>query len=313
MATTTPDALSADAPRRQRGLWSDAWQRLISSATGRIGLGITLFLLAIAIFVPVAMPYDPSTDLNIGRRLVQPSWLMSQAERDDREVGRWELPFGTDEIGRDLFIRVLHGTRISLSAGFIAVSISVIFGSLLGLIAGFVGGMVDMLAVWVMDIMLAFPSILLAIVVVTILGPGLFNTLLAVALVEIPVFGRIARSTVLSIREQEYVTAARATGVPGGRILFRHVLPNSISPMMVQATLSIATAIINIAALGFLGLGAEPPLPEWGTMLEAGRDYVGQGKWWYTTFPGLAIMLTVLGFNLLGDGLRDALDPRLKR
>jgi peptide/nickel transport system permease protein len=175
-----------------------------------------------------------------------------------------------------------------------------------------------MLAVAIMDIMLAFPSILMAIVIATILqerplfGDPLFNTVLAVAVVEIPVFGRIARSTVLTIREQEYILAARATGVSAPRTLLRHVLPNSISPMLVQATLSIATAIISIAALGFLGLGAQPPDPEWGTMLSTGRDYVGQGKWWYTTFPGLAIMLTVLGFNLLGDGLRDALDPRLK-
>ncbi|NJK80246.1 MAG: ABC transporter permease [Chloroflexaceae bacterium] len=312
--TTTPNAapLSGSTMRR-RTLWGDAWRRLIDSTAGRLGLGISLFLIVLAIFVPIVMPYDPGRDRNLRLRLVEPSWAMTAEDRTDDELGLWSLPFGADELGRDLFIRVLHGAPISLSAGFAAVSISVLVGSLLGLLAGFIGGWVDTVAVWIMDILLAFPSILLAIVIVTILGPGLFNALLAVSIVEIPVFGRIARSTVLSIRSQEYITSARAVGVPGPRILFRHVLPNSLSPMLVQATLSIATAIINIAALGFLGLGAEPPTPEWGTMLESGRDYVGQGKWWYTTFPGLSIMLTVLGFNLLGDGLRDALDPRLQR
>ncbi len=314
MATITPpDALAAGSLRRQRSLWSDAWQRLLSSAAGRIGLAISLFLVLLAVCIPLILPYNPTRDRNLRLRLSEPAWTMDEAKREQKNVGPWDIPFGTDELGRDLFVRVLHGTRISLAVGFIAVSFSVVFGSLLGLIAGFVGGWVDMLAVWIMDIMLAFPSILLAIVIVTILGPGLLNTLLAVAIVEIPLFGRITRSTVLSIREQEYITAARATGVSSLRILFRHVLPNSISPMLVQATLSVATAIINIAALGFLGLGAQPPEPEWGTMLSTGREYVGQGKWWYTAFPGMAIMLTVLGFNLLGDGLRDALDPRLRR
>jgi peptide/nickel transport system permease protein len=313
MTAITPDARQLETLRPQRSLWQDAWQRLLSSVAGRIGLGITLFLVALALLTPLVSPYDPATDRNLRLRLAEPGWLMSQETREQKDLGQWGLLFGADELGRDIFMRVLHGTRISLTAGFAAVFISVIFGSLLGLLAGFLGGWFDTIAVWMMDIMLAFPSILLAIVVVTILGNGLFNALLAVAIVEIPIFGRIARSTVLSIREQEYITAARATGVPPLRILLRHVLPNSLSPMLVQATLSIATAIINIAALGFLGLGAQPPEPEWGTMLATGREYIGQGKWWYTTFPGMAIMLTVLGFNLLGDGLRDALDPRLKR
>jgi peptide/nickel transport system permease protein len=312
-APTAPDLAGLTLSRKPRSLWSDTWQRLISSTPGRIGLVVTLLLILTALLAPIVMPYNPARDRNLRARLAQPSWLMSAEELEQKQLGRWDLIFGADDLGRDLFTRVIHGSRISLAVGFFSVSLAVFFGSLLGLIAGFIGGKIDMVAVWVMDIMLAFPSILLAIAIVSIRGPGLLNSMLAVAIVEIPVFARIARSTVLSIREQEYVTAARALGIPSSRTLFRHVLPNSLAPMMVQATLAIATAIISIAALGFLGLGAQPPLPEWGTMLSGARNFVGQGKWWYPTFPGLAIMLTVLGFNLLGDGLRDALDPRLKR
>jgi peptide/nickel transport system permease protein len=311
--TTTPGTVERTVTRRQRSLWGDAWRRLLASTPGRIGLILTVLLIAVAVVTPLVSPYDPSRDRNLGLRLAPPSWTMSAQELEQEGIGRWDLLFGADDLGRDLFTRVLHGARISLAVGTLAVVLAVVFGSLLGLVAGFVGGKLDLVAVWIMDIMLAFPSILLAIAIVSIRGPGLFNSMLAVAIVEIPQFGRIARATVLAIREQEYVSAARALGVPAHRTLFRHVLPNSLAPMMVQATLAIATAIISIAALGFLGLGAQPPQPEWGTMLSGARTYVGQGKWWYPTFPGLAIMLTVLAFNLLGDGVRDALDPRLKR
>jgi peptide/nickel transport system permease protein len=314
MAATTaaPKTAVPQPGRRQRSLWGDAWRRLIGSATGRIGLGITLLLVLAAVFIPLLMPYNATTDRNLRLRLTDPSWALSPEQRAQKRVTTWQLPFGTDDLGRNLFVRVLHGARISLSVGLFSVALAVVFGTALGLLAGFVGGWIDTLAVWLMDIMLAFPSILLAIAIVSIRGPGLFNTLIAVGIVEIPIFGRIVRGTVLSIREQEYVTAARATGVPQLGLVMRHVLPNSLAPMMVQATLSIATAIISIAALGFLGLGAQPPDPEWGTMLSGARNFVGQGKWWYAAFPGVAIMLTVLGFNLLGDGLRDALDPRIR-
>ncbi|MBK9712540.1 MAG: ABC transporter permease [Kouleothrix sp.] len=299
MATvSSPSATAFQPERRQRSLWGDAWQRLISSATGRIGLAISIFLILLAIFVPILSPYDASRDRKLADRLKPPSAT---------------YVFGTDELGRDIFRRVLHGARISITVGFVAVSLAVLLGSVLGLIAGFIGGWFDMIAVWLMDLMLAFPSTLLAIAIVAVLGADLRNTMIAVSIVEIPIFGRIARSAVIATRNNEYVTAAQTVGASQWRILFRHILPNSITPMMVQATLSIATAIISAAALGFLGLGVRPPAPEWGTMLSTARDYVGQGKWWYSTFPGLAIMLTVLGFNLLGDGLRDALDPRLRR
>jgi peptide/nickel transport system permease protein len=336
-ATSAPASVTLELRRPQRSLWGDAWRRLITSVNGRVGLAICLFLIAIAVIVPLAQPYDPTADRNLRARLQPPSWQLSAAQRSDKKVTTWTHPFGTDELGRDLFVRVLHGAPISLTVGLVAVAVSVIFGSLLGLIAGFVGGWFDTIAVWVMDILLAFPSILLAIAITSasnspdsfstrlanliaaipgfrnIIDPQLFNALIAVSIVEIPVFGRIARATVFSIRNQEYITAATALGISGPRKLFRHILPNSLAPMMVQATLSIATAIISVAALGFLGLGARPPRPEWGTMLSTARDYVGQGQWWYATFPGLAIMLTVLGFNLLGDALRDALDPRLQK
>ncbi len=298
MATVTRPTTMPEISRPERNLWSDAWKRLISSSTGRIGLVLSTFLILLAVLVPVVWPYNPVGDRNLKDRLKPPS------------AQYW---FGTDELGRDIFKRVLHGARISITVGFFAVSLAVVIGSLLGLIAGYLGGWVDMIAVWVMDILLAFPSTLLAIAIVSVLGTDLRNTMLAVTIVEIPIFGRIARSAVLATRSQEYVTAAQTVGATPMRILFRHVLPNSITPMLVQATLGIATAIIAAAALGFLGLGVQPPKPEWGTMLSSARDYVGQGKWWYPTFPGLAIMLTVLGFNLLGDGLRDALDPRLRK
>jgi peptide/nickel transport system permease protein len=193
-----------------------------------------------------------------------------------------------------------------------AVSLAVVIGTLLGLISGFAGKSLDLVIMFLMDILLAFPGLLLAIAVVALIGPGLFNSMLAISVVSIPVYARIARSTVLSLKEQEFVTAARCVGARSSRILFQHVFPNSLSPILVQGTLGIATAILEIAALGFLGLGQQPPYPEWGAMLADSVKYLTSGAWWVLLFPGFAIMLTVLGFNLLGDGLRDALDPRLR-
>jgi peptide/nickel transport system permease protein len=338
MAIATKTAPTrVETERRQRSLWGDAWRRLLSSSAGRVGLVMSGLLVLLALSIQLLMPYNPARDRNLRMRLQPPSLQMDAATLERFDQTRWSLPFGSDELGRNLFVRVLHGAPISLTVGLVSVFVAVVFGTLLGLTAGYVSGWFDTIAVWIMDIMLAFPSILLAIAITSVASgpdsvttqifnvlakvPGfgqiidqyLFNAMLAVGIVEIPIFGRIARATVISLRNQEFVTAARATGVPGRRILFRHVLPNSLAPLLVQATLSMATAIISVAALGFLGLGARPPRPEWGTMLAGARDYVAQGKWWYPAFPGLAIILTVVGFNLLGDGLRDALDPRLKK
>lgn len=338
MATATDTASPAiQGERRQRSLWRDAWQRLISSSTGRIGLVMSVLLILLALLINVIYPYDPAGDRNLRARLQPPSMLMDQATRDRLEIGTWSAPFGFDELGRNLFVRVLHGSPISLTVGIVVTLFAVIVGSLMGLLAGYVGRWLDTVTVWIIDIVLAFPPIILAIAITTAAtGPDtlstrlfnqlaqvpglgraldqrLFNAMLAIGIVEIPIFARIARATVISLRNQEFVTAARAIGTPGSRILFRHILPNSLAPLLVQATLSMATAIISVAALGFLGLGAQPPRPEWGSMLSGARDYVIQGVWWYPAFPGLAIIITVLSFNLLGDGLRDALDPRLRK
>ena len=208
--------------------------------------------------------------------------------------------------------RIAHGAQASLGVGIGAVLIAVIIGTVLGLVSGYVGRSLDLGLMFGMDILLSFPGLLLAIAVVALIGPGLRNSLLAISIVSIPIYARIARSTVLSLKQQEFITAAHAVGAQGGRILSRHVFPNSLSPILVTATLGIAAAILETAALGFLGLGQQPPYPEWGAMLADSVKYLTSGAWWVLLFPGLMIMLTVLGFNLLGDGLRDALDPRLR-
>ncbi len=283
--------------RAPRSLWRDAWRRLISNRLANVGMAIAVFFLFLAVFIPVAFPYNAKTDSDLVSQLLEPS------------ADHW---MGTDEQGRDVLVRVANGARPSLGVGLGAVSIAVLIGTLLGLVSGFAGKTIDLVIMFLMDILLAFPGLLLAIAVVALLGPGLINSMMAISVVSIPVYARIARSTVLSLKEQEFVTAARCVGAPSPRILFHHVFPNSLSPILVQGTLGIASAILEIAALGFLGLGQQPPYPEWGAMLADSVKYLTSGSWWVLLFPGLAIMLTVLGFNLLGDGLRDALDPRLR-
>lgn len=275
--------------------WKEAWCSFRKSKAALVGLGIVLCFILLALFSPSIAPQGIN-DQNLTLRLLPPS------------SEHW---FGTDDFGRDIFSRVVIGARISLAIGFFSVCLSIIAGCFLGIIAGYYGRWIDTIISRVFDIMLAFPSILLAIAIVAVLGPSLQNALLAIAIVNVPSFGRLIRAKVLSVKEEEYIVAAKAIGMKDTRILWQHILPNSFSPVIVQGTLAVATAIIEAAALGFLGLGAEPPLPEWGKMLSDARVYLMNAPW-TMIFPGLAIMLTVLGFNLTGDGLRDALDPKMK-
>ena len=315
-AATTGSQANADEVR-SRSLLQDSLRRFFRNPTGVVGLVIVLFFVLMSLLAPILRPYDATTDRNLRLRLSPPSWTLSPAERtelgDDAnmEIGRWTLPFGTDENGRDLLVRVWHGGRISLRIGIAAVAISSIIGVLLGLFAGYVGGRVDLVVVWLMDILQAFPGILLAIAIVATLGPSLTNALIAISITQIPSYVRITRSVVLGLRGSEYVQAAKALGSGGPRIVFGHIFPNSLSPIMVQLTLSIGSVILEVAALGFLGLGAQPPNPEWGVMIRDGYRQFSRAPW-MSIFPGLAIFLSVVGFNLLGDAIRDVLDPRLK-
>ncbi len=273
----------------------NALQRFFRHPTGVVGLSIIGFFIVISLLAPVLRPYDAARDRNLRARLNPPS------------AEHW---FGTDELGRDMFTRVWHGGRISLRVGLVAVAIAVVIGTLLGLVAGYVGGRIDMAIVWLVDILMAFPGILLAIAIVAVLGPSLTNAMIAISVTQIPRYARIIRSVVLSLRESEYVQAARALGSSPVRIVAQHILPNSLSPLVVQLTLSIGVAILDVAALGFLGLGAQPPNPEWGLMIRDGFAQFLRAPW-MSIFPGLAIYLSVVGFNLLGDAIRDVFDPRL--
>jgi peptide/nickel transport system permease protein len=273
----------------------EAWKSFKKNKFALAGAGIVVFFIIIAILAPVIAPYGVNEQV-LSNRNAPPS------------ADHW---FGTDDFGRDILSRVMFGARISLWVGFVAVTGSIVIGCFLGIIAGYYGRWIDTLISRIFDIMLAFPSILLAIAVVAVLGPSLQNALIAIALINVPNFGRLIRSKVLSVKQEEYIMAAKAIGMSDARILFHHVLPNSLAPIIVQGTLAVATAIIEAAALGFLGMGAQPPEPEWGKMLADSRQYIIQAPW-TVLFPGVAIMLTVLGFNLMGDGLRDALDPRMK-
>lgn len=280
------------------GPWKVAWRSFRKSKSALIGTAVVAFFILLAVFGPLIAPEGINE-----QKLQDPSLRLAPPSSD-----YW---FGTDDFGRDIFSRVVYGARISLAVGFLSVILSIVAGSFLGIIAGYYGRFLDTVISRIFDIMLAFPSILLAIAIVSILGPSLQNALIAIAIINIPNFGRLIRSKVLSVKEEEYIVAAKAIGMKDSRILWRHVLPNSFSPVIVQGTLAVATAIIEAAALSFLGLGAEAPQPEWGKMLSDARVHLMSAPW-TMIFPGLAIMLTVLGFNLMGDGLRDALDPKMK-
>jgi peptide/nickel transport system permease protein len=273
----------------------EALRELKKNKTALVGLVLIGFLILLALVGPLISPYNPLAPDPINR-LKGPSW---------------SHPFGTDSLGRDIISRVIYGSRISMIIGLIAVSISLLPGTFLGLLSGFYGKKVDETIMRLMDIMLAFPAILLAIFITAILGPSLLNTMIAVGIVYIPHYARIVRSSVLALKEQEFIEAVRSLGGRNLRIIGLHILPNSIPPIIIYATLGMGTAVLQAAALGFLGLGAQPPTPEWGAMLSEGRQYI-QNAPHVAAFPGLAIFTLVLGFNLFGDGLRDILDPSLR-
>ncbi len=288
-------AAGGSVARAHRGLWLDVLARLLRNRAAVAGGVVFLLLVLVALAAPLLAPYDP-VKLNPVDSLLPPGQ---------------PYVFGTDSFGRDVLSRVIFGAQTSLVMGLVAVAISVTSGSVLGLIAGYYRGTVDILVMRLADVMLAFPGILLALVVIAVLGPNLVSAMIAVGISAMPVYLRVVRGSVLSVREREYVEAARVLGARDARILARHIFPNVLAPVIVLATLGIPNAIIAGAALSFLGLGVKPPTPDWGAMLAQGRDFLSTA-WWLSTFPGLAIVITVLSINLLGDGLRDALDPRLK-
>ena len=292
-------------------LWQITWRRLFRRRSAVVGIGILVALILIAIAAPLIAPYDPIKSM-LDIKPPEPAkvreapciHLLGCPEDKPQHIA------GLDGNIRDEFSRLIYGTRVSLMVGFSTVTFAIIIGTILGAISGYTGGWVDNAIMRFMDVLLAFPSLLLAIAIVTVLGPGLVNALLAISIVSIPAYARVVRASVLSVREMEYVNATRALGGNTYEILFKRILPNALTPLIVQGTLGIATAILDAAALSFLGLGAQPPTPEWGFMLSEERNQVFTAP--HLVFlPGAAIALTVLAFNLLGDGLRDALDPRL--
>ncbi|MBC8254412.1 MAG: ABC transporter permease [Ardenticatenia bacterium] len=294
---------------RGSSLWVDVLRNLVHRRSAIVGMAILTGLVLIAIFAPVIATHDPEQVLigieDVKRRTPPCIHLLGCPPENPQHL------LGVDGNVRDFFSRLVFGSRLSLQIGLTTVTFAVIVGTLMGSVAGYMGGWVDNVLMRTLDVILAFPYLLLAIAIVSVLGPGLINALLAIGIVTIPVYGRVVRSSVLSIKQMDFVMADRSIGVPSMRILFRRILPNALTPLIVQATLGIAVAILDAAALSFLGLGAQPPTPEWGLMLGEERNQVFSAPF-LVFFPGIAIMITVLGFNLLGDGLRDALDPRLR-
>jgi dipeptide transport system permease protein len=299
-----PVALAADplAQKAPPSRLAEFWHYFSENKGAVAGLAVIGLVVLAAIFAGVIAPHDPTAQ-NRDAFLQPPAWA---------EGGSWSYPLGTDAVGRDIYSRILYGARFSLLIGAIVITLSLSIGVTLGLIAGFARGWVETMIMRLMDIILALPSLLLAIVIVAILGPGLVNAMISVAVTYLPQFTRLTRASVISEMSKEYVTASRVSGAGTLRLMFKTVLPNCWAPLIVQATLGFSNAILDAAALGFLGLGAQPPTPEWGSMLADAREFVLRA-WWVVTFPGLAILITVLAFNLAGDGLRDALDPKLKR
>ncbi len=298
MSLSTPASATTDIAKlqqTQRRAWRLFLRRAVASPNVMIGGTLLLVFVVMTVAAPVFTEADPVA-MSPRTRLMAPGGAHI---------------FGTDDFGRDIFTRILYGGRLSLQVGLVSVSIGAIGGTLLGVVAGYAGRWVDAVIMRGIDVMLAFPGILLALVIVSILGRSLFNVMIAVGISSLPLFARTARGTTLAVREMDYVLAARALGSNPAAIVWRHVIPNILAPIIVLTTNGVAGAIIAGAALSFLGLGAQPPEPEWGLMLSQGREYL-RSAWWITTFPGLAIMFTVMAINLLGDGLRDLLDPRLR-
>lgn len=281
---------------------SEFWFYFSRNKGAVLGLFTFAIILVVAIFAPLIAPHEPSVQ-NRELLLLPPVWA---------EGGSAGHILGTDAVGRDILSRLIYGARFSLFIGLVVVTLSVITGVLVGLVAGYFRGRIDTFIMRVMDVILAFPSLLLALVLVAVLGPGLLNAMIAISLVNQPHFVRLTRASVMTERTKEYVIGSQVAGAGTLRLMFMTILPNCLAPLIVQATLAFSAAILDAAALGFLGMGAQPPTPEWGTMLAEAREFI-QRAWWVVTFPGLAILVTVLAINLMGDGLRDALDPKLKR
>ncbi|MDQ7850819.1 MAG: ABC transporter permease [Armatimonadota bacterium] len=281
--------------RRYRSLWALAWLRLLRNRAALAGMTIVLVFVMAAVVGNRLVPFDPFQQ-SLARALRAPGW---------------PHPLGTDEFGRDILSRIVHGARISSFIGLAGVGFGLLVGGGLGTAGGYLGGRADQVTMRLIDILLAFPGMLLALAIVSFLGPGLENVLVAVGIYSVPLYARVMRGSVLALRTQEFVEAARALGASDWRILWRHILPNALTPVIVISSLRFADVILTASGLSFLGLGAQPPLPEWGAMLASGRVYLRVAPW-VAVFPGVALALVVFGFNLLGDGLRDALDPRMK-
>lgn len=299
-ASTIPSSIDAGTSRRQRA--AEFWYYFSENKGAVIGLVVFLALVVVALAAPLIAPHDPTFQYR-DAILLPPAW---------EAAGRATYLLGTDQVGRDMLSRLIYGAQYSLFIGVVVTTIALIGGIVIGVIAGYARGWVDTVIMRIMDIILAFPSLLLALVLVAVLGPGLTNAMIAIALVLQPHFVRLTRAAVMAEKTRDYVTAAKVAGAGHFRLMFRTILPNCMAPLIVQATLSFSNAILDAAALGFLGMGAQPPTPEWGTMLAEAREFILRA-WWVVTFPGLAILITVLAINLVGDGLRDALDPKLKR
>jgi len=311
MAKPQPASPTLTASYRSSNLWREAMRSLLHNPSAILGIAIIGTLVFIALAAPLIATHDPIQSMigvpgETGRLPSKPPCIPAFGCEDPLHL------LGLDLNARDLFSRIIFGSRTSLSVGIITISLSIIVGTALGITAGYLGGAVDNLIMRLMDVVLAFPPLLLAISIVTILGPGLKNALLGITITFIPHYARLSRASVLSLKEQEFIVAEHALGANPLRIVLAHILPNAMTPIVVQGTLGVGTAILDAAALSFLGLGAQPPTPEWGQMLSEARNYLFTSPH-LVFFPGIAIMITVLGFNLLGDGMRDALDPRLNR